>query len=86
VYDEMVATLPGKNIWIVGGGELVGQFDDAGLLDEVWLGMRPVFSLLGGAFATTPDHHEAVDAPRGEALRSGVAADPGCWSRAPNVC
>ncbi len=43
VYDEMVATLPGKNIWIVGGGELVGQFDDAGLLDEVWLGMRPVF-------------------------------------------
>jgi dihydrofolate reductase len=43
VYDEMVTTLPGKNVWIVGGGDLVGQFDDAGLLDEVWLGMRPVF-------------------------------------------
>jgi dihydrofolate reductase len=42
-YDEMVAALPGKNIWLVGGGDLVGQFDDAGLLDEVWLGMRPVF-------------------------------------------
>ncbi len=43
VYAEMTATQPGKNIWIVGGGDLVGQFDDAGLLDEVWLGMRPVF-------------------------------------------
>ena len=43
VYDEMAAALPGKNIWLVGGGDLVGQFDDAGLLDEIWLGMRPVF-------------------------------------------
>ena len=42
-YEEMASTVPGKNIWLVGGGDLVGQFDDAGLLDEVWLGMRPVF-------------------------------------------
>jgi dihydrofolate reductase len=41
VYDEMVATRPG-DIWLVGGGDLVGQFDDAGLLDEIQLGMRPV--------------------------------------------
>lgn len=40
-YDEMVAARPG-NIWLVGGGDLVGQFDDAGLLDEIQLGMRPV--------------------------------------------
>ena len=25
----------GKNLWLVGGGELVGQFYDAGLLDEI---------------------------------------------------
>ena len=25
----------GKNLWLVGGGELVGQFFDAGLLDEI---------------------------------------------------
>ena len=43
MYDEMTTALPAKNIWIVGGGDLVGQFDDAGLLDEVWLGIRPVF-------------------------------------------
>jgi dihydrofolate reductase len=42
VYDDMVAARPGKNVWIVGGGELVGQFDDAGLLDEVRLGLTPV--------------------------------------------
>jgi dihydrofolate reductase len=24
-----------KNIWLVGGGDLVGQFHDQGLLDEV---------------------------------------------------
>jgi len=41
VYDEMVATRPG-DVWVVGGGDLVGQFDDAGLLDEIQLGMRPV--------------------------------------------
>jgi dihydrofolate reductase len=39
----MVHAWPDKNIWLLGGGDLVGQFDDEGLLDEVWLGMRPVF-------------------------------------------
>ena len=42
VYDEMTATLPGKNIWVVGGGDLVGQFDDAGLLDEIHVHVTPV--------------------------------------------
>jgi dihydrofolate reductase len=35
VYGEMVAAASGKNLWIVGGGELVGQFHDHGLLDEI---------------------------------------------------
>ena len=29
------AAAGGKNVWLVGGGELVGQFHDHGLLDEV---------------------------------------------------
>ena len=32
-----------KNIWLVGGGELVGQFYDAGLLDEIIVQLTPVF-------------------------------------------
>jgi dihydrofolate reductase len=42
VYDRIVEIVPGKNIWVVGGGDLVGQFDDAGLLDEIRLGVTPV--------------------------------------------
>lgn len=41
VFDEMRASREG-DVWIVGGGELVGQFDDAGLLDRLILGMCPV--------------------------------------------
>lgn len=34
-HPEMRAAAGGKNIWIVGGGDLAGQFYDAGLLDEL---------------------------------------------------
>jgi dihydrofolate reductase len=35
VHEEMRAAAGGRNIWLVGGGDLVGQFHDAGLLDEI---------------------------------------------------
>ena len=38
----MVAAADGKNVWIVGGGDLAGQFADAGLLDEVLVTIAPV--------------------------------------------
>ena len=37
VHREMAAAAKGKNVWIVGGGELVGQFYDAGLLDDIFV-------------------------------------------------
>ena len=43
VYDDLVAAAGGQNIWVIGGGDLVGQFDDAGLLDEILLSVMPVF-------------------------------------------
>jgi dihydrofolate reductase len=43
VHAEMVDAAGGKNVWLVGGGELVGQFHDQGLLDEIILGVAPVF-------------------------------------------
>jgi dihydrofolate reductase len=43
VHETMTEAAGNKNIWLVGGGELVGAFADAGLLDEIWLGMQPVF-------------------------------------------
>ena len=42
VYDAMVAAADGKDLWVVGGGDLVGQFADEGLLDEVIAYIAPV--------------------------------------------
>lgn len=35
VHAEMARCAGGRNLWVVGGGDLAGQFHDAGLLDEV---------------------------------------------------
>jgi dihydrofolate reductase len=35
IHEEMRAAAGGKNLWVVGGGDLAGQFHDAGLLDEL---------------------------------------------------
>lgn len=52
VHAQMVEAAAGKNVWLVGGGDLVGQFHDAGLLDEVILGVASVF--LGGGAPLLP--------------------------------
>jgi dihydrofolate reductase len=43
VHDEMVKVANGKNVWLVGGGDLVGQFHDQALLDEVIISIASVF-------------------------------------------
>jgi dihydrofolate reductase len=48
VHGQMAAAAGDRNVWIVGGGDLVGQFADVGLLDEVIVGIAPV-TLGGGA-------------------------------------
>ena len=42
IHQAMVEAAAGKNIWLVGGGDLVGQFADEGLLDEIQLSIAPV--------------------------------------------
>ena len=42
VHAEVLATAGPRNVWIVGGGDLAGQFADAGLLDEVIVYIAPV--------------------------------------------
>jgi dihydrofolate reductase len=42
VHAEMTAAAGAKDIWLVGGGDLVGQFADRGLLDELQLSIAPV--------------------------------------------
>jgi dihydrofolate reductase len=57
VYDEMAATRPDGDVWVVGGGDLVGQFDDAGLLDEIQVHLTPV--VLGAGAPLLPRRIES---------------------------
>ena len=42
MHAELVAAAGGKDVWVVGGGDLAGQFADAGLLDEIVAAIAPV--------------------------------------------
>jgi len=57
VHERMVAAAAGQNIWLVGGGELVGRFADQGLLDEILLGIAPV--MLGAGAPLLPRRLDA---------------------------
>lgn len=70
VHAEMTEKAGEGNIWLVGGGDLVGQFLDHGLLDELWLTLAPV--TLGAGAPLLPRRHteplrlvSAVAAPNG---------------------
>lgn len=59
----------GKDVWIVGGGDLVGQFADAGLLDELIVGVAPV--TLGSGAPLLPRRIESDRLRLTDVTRSG---------------
>ena len=78
----------GRNVWLVGGGDLVGWFHDAGLLDQVRGQHRAGHARRGRAAAAPPDRGAvpARGAPQRRLRRSrvrrrvparGVPAGPG---------
>nr|WP_306210891.1 dihydrofolate reductase family protein [Actinoplanes sp. RD1] len=42
VHEAMMVAAQGRNVWLAGGGDLVAEFTDAGLLDEIVLAVAPV--------------------------------------------
>lgn len=52
VHEAMRREAAGKDVWVVGGGDLAGQFYDHGLLDELIITVAPV--TLGGGAALLP--------------------------------
>jgi len=59
IHEEMTQAAGGRNIWIVGGGDLAGQFADHGLLDEILVGIAPV--TLGAGAPLLPRRLTAAD-------------------------
>jgi dihydrofolate reductase len=56
VHERMRTAAGERNVWIVGGGDLAGQFADRGLLDEVIVYIAPV--TLGAGAPLLPRHVE----------------------------
>jgi dihydrofolate reductase len=54
VHEAMMVAAQGKNVWLVGGGDLVGEFTDQNLLDEIIVGVAPV--TLGAGAPLLPRH------------------------------
>jgi dihydrofolate reductase len=71
VHRELVAAAGDKDVWLVGGGDLVGQFADRGLLDEVWVQYAPV--TLGSGAPLLPRRLDLtlVDVARNRAFLCG---------------
>ena len=68
VHSEMLEAAGARNVWIVGGGELAGQFADAGLLDEVLVMIAPV--TLGAGAPLLPGRSSCASRTWGETVTS----------------
>jgi dihydrofolate reductase len=52
VHQAMTVAAQGRNVWLAGGGDLVAEFADAGLLDEIILAVAP--AILGSGTPLLP--------------------------------
>ena len=67
LYDDLVAAAGERDLWVVGGGDLAGQFADLGLLDEVIVSIAPV--VLGAGRPLLP---RRLDLRLAETARNGA--------------
>ena len=83
VHQEMLRAAGEKNVWIVGGGDLAGQFADEGLLDEVVVMIAPVTLGAGAPLLPAADRASSGGAGSKRRLRlravlcSGLNGDLG---------
>lgn len=58
-FAQRLRAAPGKHIWMMGGGELIASFLDAGEIDEFDIHMIPVF--IGEGIPLVAPRHRDVD-------------------------
>ncbi|NNE67671.1 MAG: dihydrofolate reductase [Pyrinomonadaceae bacterium] len=61
----------GKNIWLMGGGEIAAHFLNAGLIDEIRLNIQPVILGKGIPMFTNPDEFAAFESANVKKHESG---------------
>ncbi|AZZ42545.1 deaminase [Acidipropionibacterium jensenii] len=64
VFPQISASAGRDDVWVMGGGDLAGQFADAGLLDEVWVQFAPVTLGAGRPLLPRELDFELVDVAR----------------------
>lgn len=64
VHPAMVAAAGGRNVWILGGGNLASQFADTGILDEVIVKIAPVVIGAGAPLLPRPVELRLEDVAR----------------------
>jgi dihydrofolate reductase len=57
-FAERLRDQPGKNIWLMGGGELIASFLDADAIDEFMITVVPIF--IGEGIPLIAPRHRAV--------------------------
>lgn len=72
-WTEIEASAAGGDVWVVGGGDLAGQFADAGLLDEIRVSVAPV--TLGHGRALLPRRLESDRLRLESVTRNGQFAE-----------
>ena len=73
VHARMAQAAGDRDVWLVGGGELVGQFADRGLLDEIRLNVAPV--MLGAGAPLLPRRLGSDRLELAEVTRRGPFVD-----------
>ena len=58
-FSERLRQQPGKNIWMMGGGEIIGSFLDEGAIDEFMISVVPTF-IGEGIPLMAPRHREVA--------------------------
>jgi dihydrofolate reductase len=56
LHPSVLASAGDRDVWVVGGGDLAGQYADAGLLDRVMVAVAPV--TLGAGRQLFPRRHD----------------------------